>query len=140
MAVKNTYQEFEAHFTSDEVWDGLDGLDEIDKMWSAYGQAIEDLTGDHESKPVVAFTEEEMKAIFRLVSYAAKCCGGGEDIIGSILYTGAFHFLKDADTGPDEQGRYAVARGNDAIVALAQKIDRYYDDRFDPPQPRNAEN
>lgn len=56
------------------------------------------------------FTDAELKAIAVLVQHAAKCCGGGEDTMGAILYTGAFIHLDN---------------GDGAVVALAQKIDKH---------------
>ena len=56
------------------------------------------------------FTDDEMRAIAVLVRYAAQRCGGGEDTIGAILYTGAFRQLRPGD------GR---------VVALATKIDEH---------------
>lgn len=58
------------------------------------------------------FTAEEMAALKVVVDHAARNCGGGEDTIGAILYTGAFHKLKD---------------GDGAVAALARKIDCYGD-------------
>lgn len=56
------------------------------------------------------FTKEEMAALKVVVDHAAKCCGGGEDTIGAILYTGAFHCLPDGDR---------------AVAVMARKIDCY---------------
>jgi len=56
------------------------------------------------------FTAEEVAALKIVVDYAAKHCGGGEDTIGAIMYTGAFRKLKDGDA---------------AVVALADKINCY---------------
>lgn len=56
------------------------------------------------------FSDGELRALAVLVRHAAKNCGGGEDTIGAIMYTGAFHQLPD----PDE-----------AVVALARKIDAH---------------
>lgn len=56
------------------------------------------------------FTPAEMEALKTLVEFAAKNCGGGEDIIGAILYTGAGRRLKEAG-------------GDGAVVALADKIE-----------------
>jgi hypothetical protein len=58
------------------------------------------------------FTAAEMAALKLIVDYAASCCGGGEDTIGAIMYTGGFHLLKDGDK---------------AVVNLAKKIDCYGD-------------
>ncbi len=53
------------------------------------------------------FTNEEKKAIKVLVEFAAARCGGGEDIIGAILYTGASKYLVNND---------------EAVVTLATKL------------------
>jgi hypothetical protein len=58
------------------------------------------------------FTAKEMEALKIVVDWAAGNCGGGEDTIGAIMYTGAFRKLKDEDG---------------AVVALARKIDCYGD-------------
>ena len=58
------------------------------------------------------FSAKEMAALKIVVDHAAKCCGGGEDTMGAILYTGAFHQLDD---------------GEQAVVDLARKIDCYED-------------
>lgn len=58
------------------------------------------------------FTAEEMAALKVVVDHAAMCCGGGEDTIGAIMYTGAFHKLRD---------------GDGAVCDLARKIDCYGD-------------
>jgi hypothetical protein len=64
------------------------------------------------------FTAEEMGALRTIVDYAAKCCR--EDTIGLILYSGAFHSL---DHGLTSGPPYKMARGEDAIVAFARKLD-----------------
>ena len=56
------------------------------------------------------FTDDELKAVAVLVQYAARRCGGGEDTMGAILYTGAFHLLDNGDS---------------AVVQLARKIDEH---------------
>lgn len=57
------------------------------------------------------FTAEEMAALKVIVDHAANHCGGGEDTIGAIMYTGAFHKLN----------------GDGAVCNLARKIDCYGD-------------
>ncbi len=152
MADKHTFDDWIKRLCAnqDNDWNKeLDGLDEIDKMAVAYRkgradqlahaknelirQGLEearrgefaadppDIEADLDWAEGEDFTESEMKAIFRLASYAAKYCGGGEDLIGAIMYTGAFHFLKNQD---------------EAVVTLVEKIEKHYDPRFDPPQPK----
>ena len=58
------------------------------------------------------FTAAEMAALKMVVDYAAKKCGGGEDTIGAIMYTGAFHKL---------------GKGEGVVAELARKIDCYGD-------------
>jgi hypothetical protein len=63
---------------------------------------------------VESFTEPQMKAIKRVVDYAASCCGGGEDTIGAFIYTACFREeILDTKNNPD------------AIVNLAEIIDKY---------------
>ncbi|RTK97747.1 MAG: hypothetical protein EKK64_00600 [Neisseriaceae bacterium] len=43
----------------------------------------------------VTFNDKEVAALYTIAKFAASRCGGGEDLIGLIMYTGAFHALKD---------------------------------------------
>ena len=63
-----------------------------------------------EARERVCFTTEERAAVAVLVQHAAKRCGGGEDTLGAILYTGASIHLENED---------------EAIVNLAKKIDKH---------------
>lgn len=58
------------------------------------------------------FTADEMAALKVVVDHAAINCGAGEDTIGAIMYTGAFHKLQ---------------KGDGAVCNLARKIDCYGD-------------
>jgi hypothetical protein len=80
------------------------------------------------------FTDDEKKALYVLADFAAKHCGGGEDIMGAILYTGAFHWLP-GDHGKNEDGTYSVVHKleNSSVVELAKKIEAHKVDVEFPP-------
>lgn len=59
----------------------------------------------------ITFSGFEMRAIKLLVAHARKHCGGGEDVPGALLYTGAGRFM----TGEE-------------LVALAEKLEPDEDD------------
>ncbi len=54
-----------------------------------------------------AFTDKELTAIKFMVQYLGRHGCHGEDVIGAIMYTGAFRLLEDSDK---------------AVVALARKL------------------
>jgi hypothetical protein len=56
----------------------------------------------------MTFTEQELAAIRHMIDYLKDRCGGGEDVSGAILYTGAARLL------PDDDGK--------SVVALARKL------------------
>lgn len=59
---------------------------------------LERLASDNVALPpdIHALNDQEMRAIYVLTQYAARFCGGGEDTIGALLYTGAFLRLAPA--------------------------------------------
>lgn len=67
------------------------------------------------------FSAKEMAALKIVVDFAAKHCGGGEDTIGAIMYTGAFHQLNRIDDLPNANASIG------AVCDLARKIDCYGD-------------
>jgi hypothetical protein len=79
------------------------------------------------------FTEAEKQAIYVLADFAAKHCGAGEDIMGAILYTGAFHWLEG--NPKNEDGTYSVVHKTEdsSVVELARKIEEHKVDIEFPP-------
>jgi hypothetical protein len=77
------------------------------------------------------FTDAEMRVIARLVRFAAGACR--EDVMGAILYTGAFHFLKeesDPVLGPPYKALRRDAEQqadpvHQRVVDLARKIEAH---------------
>lgn len=66
------------------------------------------------------FTAAEMEALRVLVKFAAGHCGGGEDTIGAILYTGAARHLVDKVVEGEPPLKYLP---DGAVCRLAEKID-----------------
>lgn len=65
---------------------------------------------------IIEFTEEEVQALGVLATFAAKHCGGGEDLIGALLYTGAFRCMERGDPKHDA-----------SVVNLAAKLQKALD-------------
>lgn len=59
---------------------------------------------------MITFTEEERQALQILVKHAADNCGAGEDVMGAVLYTGAFRcfskYLSQDNTDPEVVSRF----------------------------------
>ena len=81
------------------------------------------------------FSDAEMKVIARLCRHAANNCGAGDDIMGAILYTGAFHFLKEEGDPPPGPPYKALRRDAEEkadpvhqwVVDLSVKIEDHED-------------
>jgi len=69
----------------------------------------------------VTFSDKEVAALYTIAKFAASRCGGGEDLIGLVLYTGAFHALKDEY--PDKKQTFFAKTPEGAIVDLVEKLE-----------------
>lgn len=79
----------------------------------------------------VTLNDHERKAIGWLLHILARHhTGGGEDLIGALLYHGGFWFLPGATTPceDDIRGLHRVARNEEALVALANKFTLGFED------------
>lgn len=90
-----------------------------------YIHLLEKLASNSPGLPegLTVLTDSEMRALAVLVRFVAERCG--EDTIGAILYTGAFHQLG----GLSQQPTAEQQRENDIrVINLARTIDRFTPD------------
>lgn len=90
-----------------------------------YIHLLEKLSSNTPELPegLTVLTDSEMRALAVLVRFVAQRCG--EDTIGAILYTGAFHQLGGLSQQPTPEEQH---ENDTRIVHLARTIDRFTPD------------